>query len=252
MVRQVSLMAALLLLFGVSTAFAKADPVKTQNKMKKAIEVEAKAQGKADDWGLTKDDMVSEIRELTTRLTWLQYQKKKHEIYVKGVEESIADLEARKLEARQLRENLEPYLEEVVDRLEAFIPTDLPFFLDERQQRLSFLKSTLNDYNLDLGEKLRRVYEALTVEATYGKMVTSSDETLSIDGVDTEVTVFRLGRMAMFFQTLDEEKIGLWNKKTGQWEPMSDNYGVTIRHGLEMARRERSVQLILLPLGAQE
>ncbi|MBW1896685.1 MAG: DUF3450 domain-containing protein [Deltaproteobacteria bacterium] len=246
------LLLALAFIFIVAPAsFGASRTEKVQKKMSQAIHTESKAQAKADDWVGQKDDLVNEIRDLQTRLTWLQYQKKKHEIYVQGVKDSIADLEARKLEARKLREGLEPYLEEVVSRLEAFVPEDLPFLEEERRQRLSFLKNTLNDYHLDLGEKLRRVYEALGVEATYGKMVTSSDETLVIDGSDTEVTVFRLGRMAMFYQTQDGKKIGHWNRQSGKWEPLSKDYAQVIRHALEMARRERTVQLIQLPLGAQ-
>lgn len=236
----------------VSTVLAKSDPSKVQDQMKKAIEVESAAQGKADDWSVEKDDLVNEIRDLQTRLTWLQYQKGKHEAYVQGLKENIADLDARKLEARKLRENLEPYLEEVVAALEKAIAADLPFLPEERQQRIYFLKNTMNDYHLDLGEKLRRVFEALSVEANYGKMVTASDETLKVDGADTEVTVLRLGRLAMFYRSLDGEKLGRWNKAAGQWEPLDKGFGRQLRYALEMARRERTVQLIQLPLGAVE
>ena len=225
-------------------------PEKAQKKLTGAIQTEAAAQAKADDWNFQKDDIVSEVRDLQTRLIWLQYQKKKHEIYVQGVKDNITDLENRKLAARKLRESLEPYLEEVVARLETFVSKDLPFLDQERAQRIAFLKNTLNDYHLDLGEKLRRVYEALGVEATYGKMVTSSDETLNLDGKDTEVTVLRLGRLAMFYQSLDAEKIGFWNSKSGRWESLGREYSQMIRQSLEMARRERTVQLITLPFGA--
>jgi len=250
MIHRVLLFKAVFLIFGHTTAFGESSPKKVQEKMKGAIATEAKAQAKADDWNVKKPDLVNEIRELQTRLVWLEYQTGKHEIYVRRMKETIADLEARKLEARQLRENLEPYLEEIVAHLETFIEKDLPFLNEERRQRIRFLKNTMNDYHLDLGEKLRRVFEALSVEATYGKMVTASDETLKIDGADTEVSVFRLGRLAMFYRSLDGEKAGRWNPQSNKWEPISEEYNREIRQALEMARRERSVQLIQLPLGA--
>ncbi len=249
MIKQVVLIASVLFLVVNQAAFG-ANTKKVEKKVKDAIQVESKAQAKADDWNADKDDLVNEIRDLQTRLTWLEYQKGKHKVYVQGLKENIAELEAKKLEARKLRENLEPYLDEVISRIETFIAQDMPFLEAERQQRLSFLHNTLNDYHLDLGEKLRRVFEALGVEATYGKMVTASDETLNIDGEDTEVTIFRLGRMAMYYQTLDKEKIGKWNFDSRQWEPMSKDFARQIRHAIEMAMRERSVQLIQLPLGA--
>ncbi len=251
MLQRIVIMVLALIFIGGSSVYGATKTDKVQKKMTKAIQTESKAQAKADDWSMTEGDLVNEIRDLQTRLTWLQYQKKKHETYVQGVKDNIADLEERKLEARKLRESLEPYLEEAVARLEAFIPEDLPFLLAEREQRVNFLKNTMNDYHIDLGEKLRRVYEALSVEATYGKMVTSSDETLSIDGAYTDLTVFRLGRLAMFYQTLDAEKIGMWSSQSGKWEPLSQDFSQAIRHALEMARRERTVQLIQLPLGAQ-
>jgi hypothetical protein len=250
MIRHVLLIQLLILSLVPLKALGAGAPAEVQGKMTQAIAVESSAQAKADDWGSRKADQINEIRDLQTRLAWLQYQKKKHEIYVQGVKDTIADLEARKLVARQLRENIEPYLEDVVTRLEAFVKKDLPFLPEERQQRLSFLRNTLNDYQLDLGEKLRRVYEALGVEATYGKMVTATDETLPIDGKDTAVTIFRLGRMAMFYQSPGGEKIGQWNTQSGKWEPLPKEYAKVIRQGLEMARRERTVQLIQLPLGA--
>jgi len=244
------LLAVVAALFMMQQPALAATPKKVEKTMTKAIEVESKAQAKADDWNVDKDDLVNEIRDLQTRLTWLEYQKGKHKIYVKGLQDNIAELETKKLEARKLRENLEPYLDEVVKRLEAFIATDMPFLEQERQQRLSFLYNTLNDYQLDLGEKLRRVFESLGVEATYGKMVTASDETLNIDGDDTEVTIFRLGRMAMYYQSMDKVKIGKWNMETKKWEPMSKDFARQIRHAVEMANRERTVQLIQLPVGA--
>lgn len=247
--RKIMLAIVILLLGLPAIAASVSRPEKVQNQMAGAITTESSAQSKSDDWNSMKGDLVNEIRELQTRLVWLQYQKKKHEVYIQGVKDSIAELERRKLEARKLRESLEPYLEEVVAKLEAFIPTDLPFLTEERDRRLLFLKNTLNDYHLDLGEKLRRVYEALGVEATYGKMVTSSDETLLLDGAETEVTVFRLGRLAMFYQSLDGERVGFWSKANGEWEPLSREYAPVIRQALEMARRERTVQLIQLPLG---
>ena len=213
------LFAVVAALFMMQQSALAATPKKVEKTMKKAIEVESKAQAKADDWTTDKDDLVNEIRDLQTRLTWLEYQKGKHKVYVKGLQENIAELEAKKLEARKLRENLEPFLDEVVKRLEAFIAQDMPFLPEERQQRLSFLYNTLNDYQLDLGEKLRRVFESLSVEATYGKMVSATNESLNIDGDDTEVTIFRLGRMAMYYQSMDKEKIGRWNPQTKKWNP---------------------------------
>ena len=251
MVRHAVLSAAMLL-FVIHTTTVVAATGTVEKKMHAAIKTESAAQAKADEWTMSKDDLVNEIRALQTRLTWLEYQKGKHKTYVQGLKDNIDELKAKKLEARKLRENLEPYLDEVVSRMEAFIEKDMPFLKEERQQRINFLRNSLDDYHLDLGEKLRRVLEALSVEATYGKMVTASEDTLNIDGQDTQGTIFRLGRLAMYYQSLDGAKLAIWNADSNKWEPLPKEFSRDLRHAIEMARRERSVQLIQLPLGAAQ
>jgi len=56
--------------------------------------------------------------------------------------------------------------------------------------------------------------------------------------------------MAMYYQSMDKVKIGKWNMDTNKWEPMSKDFARQIRHAIEMANRERTVQLIQLPVGA--
>ena len=93
MIQRVMLLtAALLMLVGVPASMAQT-PDEVHQKVSKAIDVEAKVQKKADDWSWNKQDLVDEIRDLKTRVTWLQYQKEKHRIYIQRVQENIADLE---------------------------------------------------------------------------------------------------------------------------------------------------------------
>lgn len=249
MIQRILLSMALLMLFGSQVAFGQS-PDSVQRKVSKAIDREAKAQKKADDWSWDKRDLVDEIRDLKTRVTWLQYQEEKHEIYIVRVKKNIADLEFKKAEALKVREQLDPFLEKVVTRLAVFVAEDLPFLPDERQRRISFLKDSLNDYQLLLSEKLRRVFEGVQVETLYGKMVTSTDTTLNLGGSDTQVSLLRLGRVAMYYLSLDGTQVGRWNDETKDWETLDEDFVRPIRRVLEMAERKRSVELIELPLGA--
>jgi hypothetical protein len=249
MISRVLLIGALLMLIVAPMAIGQS-PDRVHKKVSKAIDAESKAQKKADDWSWDKTDLIDEIRDLKTRVTWLQYQEEKHEIYIKRVKQNIADLEFKKAEALKVREQLDPYLEEVVGRLKEFVSTDLPFLPDEREKRLNFLKDSLNDYQLQMSEKLRRVFEGLQVETTYGRMFSSNDTTLKLNGSDTQVTLLRLGRVTMFYLSLDGTQVGRWNDQTQQWETLSEDYIRPIRRGLEIAERKRSVELIDIPLGA--
>lgn len=250
MVQKITLTLALLIFFAGQTALGQS-PKEVHQKVSKAIERESKAQKKADDWSWDKKDLIDELRDLKTRVTWLKYQKEKHNIYIKRVKQNIADLEFKKAEALRVREQLDPYLEQVVNQMDEFIQKDMPFLPEERQRRLNFLReNVLNNYQLEMSEKLRQVLEALQVETKYGSNVLSMDTTLDLSGADTQVTLLLLGRVAMYYLSLDGQHVGRWNGETRQWEELPEHFSRPIRRLLDMADRKRTVELIEIPLGA--
>ena len=253
MVKRILLFSGVLLLMANVAAFAQADLERTENQMNSAIEREGKAQKKVDNWTVKKEDLVSEIRTIQTTNTWLNYQIQKYGLYINKLNREIALLNSKKLEARKVREGLEPYLEkEVLVRLEKFIASDLPFYKEVRDQGLKDARGTMNDPHSTLAEKLGQVLSILEIEANYGKEVGTSDVTLVIAGKETEVTVLRFGRVAMFYISLDGKKIGRWNDQTRAWEPLPKKFEREINRALQMARRERTIDLINIPVGAMK
>jgi hypothetical protein len=253
MVKRILLSTVVLLLMANLAAFAQADLERTENQMKSAIQREGQTQRKVESWTTDKEDLVSEIRTIQTTNTWLDYQIQKYSIYINKLNQKIALLNTKKLEARKVREGLEPYLEkEVLVRLDEYIASDLPFYETVRAQGVRDARSTMNDNDSTLSEKLRQVLSVLEIEANYGKEVGTSDVTLIIDGRETEVTTLRFGRVAMFYISLDGKKIGWWNDQTRAWEPLPKNFEHEINRALQMARRERTIDLIYIPVGAMK
>jgi hypothetical protein len=218
------------------------------------MDTEAGVQEKTDDWNWEKQSIIAEIRDAKYRVTWLEYRQEKNRQYIAKTSQDIEDLEFQKAELNKLREQLEPYLEGVILRLEDFISQDLPFLPDERAKRIAALKNSMDNPDLALSEKLRRVFEeGLQIEATYGKMVSpETDVTLSIDGIDTQVVILQLGRVGMFYMSLDEEQIGYYNMETGQWEPLPDKMIRDIGIAMDIGQQKRTVEIVNLPLGAVE
>ena len=253
MIRNVLLSTVVFLLMADMASFAVADLERTEKQMKSAIQREDQAQKTVENWAEDKDDLVSEIRTIQTTNTWLEYQNQKYSIYINKLNQQIALLNTKKLEARKVREGLEPYLEkEVLVRLEKYIASDLPFYELVRAQGVKDIKSTMNDPHSTLSEKLRQVLSVLEIEANYGKEVGTSDVTLLIDGKETEVTILRLGRVAMFYISLDGKKIGQWNELSRAWEPLPKSFEREISRTLQMAKHERTSDLIYIPVGAMK
>ena len=251
MFKRILLSVSVLLLVANLAVFAQTDVERTESQMNSAIQSEGTAQKKVEKWTDDKEDLVSEIRTIQTTNTWLEYQNQKYSIYIDRLNKQIAMLNSKKLEARKVREGLEPYLEnEALVRLEKFIASDLPFYEAVRAQGVRDAKNTMNDPHSTLADKLRQVLSVLEIEANYGKEVGTSDVTLTVDGKETEVTVLRFGRVSMFYISLGGKKIGWWNEQTREWEPLPKNFNREINRALQMAKRERTIDLIHIPVGA--
>jgi hypothetical protein len=254
MIQRILITMALFMLLGIPSAFGQQSPEQVQEKVTQVMNTESDVNKEAEEWLWEKQAVIQEIRDEKYRVTWLQYRQEKNRQYIAKAKQNIEDLEFKKDELNKLRRELEPYLEGVILRLEDFIAQDLPFLPGERDKRIAALKTSMDNYDLALSEKLRRVFEeGLQIETQYGSLVEAIEgETLNIEGVETQVIILMLGRLGMFYMSLDEEQIGVYNQKTGQWEPLPDNMVRDISLAVEIAEAKRTVEIVKLPLGAVE
>ena len=232
-----------------STAAAEAKHKTLQRAVEASIQAGQQLQNEVDAWSAKREEMLAEIQNLKIRHKWLQHQLSKYQTYLAKQQLAIKELEKSKQKSEIIRMTLEPYLDEIVLRLEAFVNKDLQFLPDERQKRLVFLKDSLNDYQLGLGEKFRRVMEALQVEAGYGDSIEKRESSLELNGTDTQVVLFRLGRTALFYQSLDGKRAGRVGQATGKWKELPADFSKAISQAIEMAERKRAMELVDLPIG---
>jgi hypothetical protein len=245
---------ALFMMFAASAVFGQQGPDKIQQKVVQEKIVEAGLKTNANDLGRDKLEIIEEIRDARYRQTWLEYRQEKTRRYIAHAKQSIEDLEYKKEEFKKLQKELKSYLEEVILRLEDFIDQDLPFLPDERLKRIEGLKRSMDDLDLPLSKLLGQVFEVgLQIETEYGKVLDASEETtLKIEGVDTEIVILRLGRVGMYYMSLDEKKSGFYSRITGTWEPLPESMKQEIKRSLKIGRREQVAEIVNLPLGELE
>lgn len=253
MIQRILVTMTLILLFGGGVAFGQSTPSQVQKTVSDAMDVEAKAQTKADDLNAERTSMLEEIRDLKYKIAWFEFRQEQYKVYVNTVKENIANLEFQKTEILTLREQLEPYLKEVITRMDQFIDNDMTFNMEERKNRIDTLRDSLNSYEVSMSEKLRRVLaDGLQIEADYGKQIEPEETQVNIDGEDVQVSTFRLGRIGIFFRNLDGTETGFWNQDAQKWEKVPEKLNRDIRQGVAMANGERTFELIDLPLGVIE
>ena len=146
-----------------------------------------------------------------------------------------------------------PLLVRMIDGLESFVALDKPFHLGERRDRIAFLRRNLDRSDIPLAEKYRQVMEAYRIEIEYGRKIDTYKDTIAIGGEQREVDILRVGRIALLYQTPDQEAAGFWNPTQGAWEPLEGNeYRSAIREGMRMANKQASIDLLTLPIAAPE
>lgn len=208
-------------------------------------------------------EQVNQISEqtqslLTEYLTVTQ-QIDRLRVYNDQLEKLIRDQEEEKISIRQQLEDVEvvekeilPLMIRMVDSLEKFVELDMPFLLDERRGRVVDLKDMLDRANVTVSEKYRRVMEAYQTETEYGRTIEAYRDTLEIDGDERRVDFLRVGRVLLAYQTTDRQQTGYWNKTTGQWEPLPDEYRSAVADGLRIARKQAAPELMKLPVSGPE
>jgi hypothetical protein len=93
------------------------------------------------------------------------------------------------------------------------------------------------------------IMEALQVETEYGRTVEVYQEAIDLNGEKIVVDILRLGRLSLFFQTPDGKLVGHYDRVTNKWVSLASRYRRDINKAVEIARRERSIDLVKLPIG---
>ena len=217
--------------------------------LKKSLQKEVATQHAVEKWSTEKEAIINELLDLKTRLDWNRFQNCKYKAYVDQKEEKIKDLKAQKEKLARMRMELEPYLGGVVADLKDQVGSDAPFLTEERSRRIAFLEKSLVDPDLNLGERLRRVLEALQVEAGYGNSIGTEEKELNLNGERTLVTLMRIGRIGLFYITNDQKHAGKWDRASKTWLPISDNDLPDVLRTMQIIQQKRAAELVDLPLG---
>lgn len=141
-----------------------------------------------------------------------------------------------------------PLMERMIDGLKQSIALDIPFLMEERSNRITALEDILEQSNVSVAEKFRKVMEAYQIEMDYGQTSEWYRESLNVDGAVREYNMFRVGRIGLYFQSDDTNITGWYNPITREYELLGSDHRSEIRKGIRIARQLIAPELILIPL----
>jgi len=227
-----------------------AQPDRIINTIDRSIQKRQETQKKSADWQTQKDRLKGKYFQLKEDIELADIEIKHMQEIVRKQDAYIQRTNRKVLEMEKIRQQLIPYLHEVIARMELSIKNDLPFLPAERSGRVSVLKDIVNDPEVPLGEKLRRVFEGLRVEMDYGKSVETTKEEIAYKGQKVLVNVFRMGRTSLMMQTLDEKEIAMFNGT--EWVELPGKYFSEIKKAIEISQRRRPVDFVNIPIRGVE
>jgi DNA repair ATPase RecN len=207
-----------------------------------------KSQKKVDALVEETRDMVKEYRDTIRKTDSLETYNNQLAKLIKEQKVSLNSIKRQLDNVEETQRSIVPLMLKMIDTLDKFVALDLPFLLEERQQRVSSLKEIMDRPDVTLPDKYRRIMEAYQIEMEYGRTIETFTDTVKIDSKEYTVDILRVGRLLMAFQTLDGNTSGLWNKDLKKWEKLPAEYNRSINLGLQISKKQAPPELIKLPV----
>ena len=219
-----------------------------QNRIKLAQESQQKIDTTVDQTRLLEDQykaVLKEIEGLRIYNELLQRQINRQLAQMVDLNDSIDRVQ---IVSRQIS----PLMLRMITSVKQFVALDVPFLMDERQNRVNDLEAILENQNVTVAEKFRKVMEAYQIENDYGRTIEAYTGTLNIDGATRNVEFLRVGRIALLYQTADGKFSGAWDQDERKWVTLGNEYKNSIRQGLRIANKQIAPDLVLLPVDTPE
>lgn len=214
-----------------------------------AVDTRLETQQQQDQWADEKAELTRRYRAAQANVAWLGERKVADTARAEALEGVIAELERRLDEADRLESSIQDTLAVLLGRLDASVARGLPFLAEERRVRLQLVADELARPDVDSAEKLRRLLEAMQIEAGFASSIEVYQAEITVDGQALYADILRLGRLALFWRTPDGERVGHFDQAAGRWTELPGGEKRNIIMAMEMATRMRPFAVIELPLG---
>lgn len=219
----------------------------------KKISAAANSQKKINALSDQTQSLFDEFKTTESLVRDLKVYNKKLNIQVSNQQQRLKDIESAIAQVSVMQRQMLPLIERMIIQLEQFIALDLPFHIEEREERIAFIKSSLERSDLSTAEKFRQLLEAWTIENEYGRKVESYAASIQLDNIERDVQILRVGRLALLFQTLDGQLTGAWDKTQSSWVHLdAGSFNKAVRNAIKMANKQANIDVMTIPVPKAE
>lgn len=209
-----------------------------------------KSQQKVDGLSNETKDIVATYRETLRQTASLRAYNDQLEKLVMSQKKELSSMDEQLLNIENTQRDIVPLMLKMIDTMVQFVELDIPFLPEERQQRIVQLQTLMERADVTIAEKYRRILEAYQVETEYGRTIEAYRGDLIMGDSTRTVDFLRIGRVSLYYLTLDSLEAGIWNDN--QWQRLDDKYRQAIEQGLKVAKKQLPPDLLVLPTQTAE
>ncbi len=232
---------------------AAADALKSAIEAQRLVQSEGvRSQQAVDKLDEETRSLLDRYRNAVSTLENLNDYNAQMERQVGDQKKEIARKEAELGQIEQTRRHIVPFMLRMLKVYEQLVELDIPFLPEERQRRVKQLKEMMDRSDITLAEKYRRLLEAYRVETEYGHTIEAYQGKLENGNAVRTVRFLRLGRVGLYYLSLDGSEAACWHPRKKRWVVLDDGYREPIKQAILIAERELPPDLVKLPLPAPE
>lgn len=198
-------------------------------------------------------NLLDDYKTVTKQIDGLRVYNARLQRQIDNQLRRIADIDESIDQVTVIQRQMTPLVIRMIDGLDQFVEMDVPFNIDERKQRIAFLRSNVDRSDLTVAEKFRQVLEAYNIELQYGRGFETYSAAIDLGAGPRDVDFLRIGRIALVYQTTDGSEAGVWNNASRSWDPLPPgDYSGAIRKGVRIAKKQATIELLNMPIAAPE
>ncbi|WP_020587238.1 DUF3450 domain-containing protein [Desulfobacter curvatus] len=214
-----------------------------------AVGIERRTQVQEVQWRTEREKKALEFEALEKELAMVKQERNTETARRTALISNISQQTKQLADIADIEAQMSPFLCELLDKIKKLNAQDLPFLQAEREKRIQALEELNADPQVPVSEKFRKLMEALLVETEYGTTIEVYQQTIPLSGEETLANIFRLGRLRLFYQTLDKQQCGFFNPAQKVWQPLENIYLKAIQAAIDMGSKRKPVEILTLPLG---
>ena len=226
-------------------------PPDSKKPLKKAVEIRRESQILTDRWAAEAADLRSEIQSLEAELETLKWRREKTAVYMKDLEDKMTALKEKEAAAHEIRNELEPFLDQTLQGLKDFSEKDLPMLTELQAPTLRYAETSLNSADANIVQKTQRLLEATTRALEYGYFPQLDEAEIDVEGRRIRVQLLNIGRLSLFALSGNGRDAWKWDRENGRYEPVT-HFARSIQEVIQITQRTRLVSLVELPVGSPE